>query len=284
MCGSRGEAFAEDGCNGGGGGLDSTVPIEKGFDGIGNDDGICDPAEFAAGGCSAATVAIVKPKGFNVLGGLDVFRRYGSDLRPTTGTDCNGSDPDPAICGAEGVVVFCDPTVTGAATTDGDGFVHDNCTSNPGGDGVYGTGDDGTIYYREALENGLRSFTRENRAHAFSFINGIGVNHPDLCGELTTVDIDTDGNGTKETQGVTTPCGDSPSTGTRQVMYQNIQDLGATLSCFNCSALSQHTVPSHGFDTYTFKWTPLPGVHIPEDHPNTNGTIPEGGGTPSNDF
>jgi hypothetical protein len=185
---------------------------------------------------------------------------------------------------------------------DGKEIVISQCLSNPGADGMYGTGDDGTIYYREAQENALRAFTRENRAHSFSFINGIGVNHPELCGDLTSAgklvvaspgadkifdtgdDFGPDGvNGTKDdpttelaaTGTAANECGDSPSTGTRQVMFQNIQDLGATLSCFNCSSLGQHTVPSHGFDRYSFKWTPLPGVHIPESHPNANGTIPE---------
>jgi hypothetical protein len=217
-------------------------------------------------------------------------------------------------------MVICDPklvdSVTGQPATDqvtGYGtqqIVTSACMSAPGSDGVFGTGDDGTIYYREATENGLRAFTRENRAHAFSFINGIGINHPDLCGEVTDVDgvtvqgvkylgqtlVKNPGNdgifGTKDdpaddpatsdideslelVDAQSNECGDSPSTGTRQVMFQNIQELGATLSCFNCSALGQHTVPDHGFDKYSFKWTPLPGVHIPEDHPVTGGTIPE---------
>jgi hypothetical protein len=241
--------------------------------------------------------AIVKPPnstGNKVdLGGLDVFRRYGFDLRPTTGDTCDAAlpaDRDPAICGADGVVVLCNGGATliddPATLIDEGGITTDACDSNAGPDGIYGTGDDGTIFYKEAEENKLRAFTRENVAYSFSFINGIGVNHPDLCGSLTATMIDADGSGGNgaETAGVTTECGDSPSTGTRQVMYQNIQDLGATLSCFNCSALGQHTVPSHGFDHYNFKWTPLPGVHIPEDHPETNGDIPEGGGQPSNGF
>jgi hypothetical protein len=179
-------------------------------------------------------------------------------------------DRDPSFCGSAGIMVAC--TVGGVALVDNPNtplneanIVTSDCVSSAGTDGLYGTADDGTIYYAEATENGLRAFVRENRAFAFSFINGIGINHPELCG-------------------TTNECGDSPATGTRQVMFQNIQDLGATLSCFNCSALGQHTVPTHGFDRYNFKWTPLPGVHIPEDHPNTNGNIPEAGGEPSNGF
>jgi hypothetical protein len=276
MCGSRGEVFAEEGCN-------ANEVAQPGG-------GVKGDAAGTALDAHGFVIAIVKPPSTN-LGGLDVFRRYGNDLRPSTGVACNGTgDDDPAICGEPDVVVFCSKTTTGdILLSNGETVEGDKCESNPGADGVYGTGDDGTIYYREAQENGLRGFVRENRAHAFSFINGIGVNHPDLCGDLTLTFIDADGdpdtgdNG-KEVRGVTTPCGDSPSTGTRQVMFQNIQDLGATLSCFNCSALGQHTVPDHGFDRYNFKWTPLPGVHIPEDHPETNGNIPEGGGQPSNNF
>jgi hypothetical protein len=227
-----------------------------------------------AGGTTGSHVvwAIVKPGGI-ALGGLDPLQRYGGDLRPTTGETCTGvvvPDRDPSFCGSAGIMVAC--TVGGVALVDNPNtplneanIVTSDCVSSAGTDGLYGTADDGTIYYAEATENGLRAFVRENRAFAFSFINGIGINHPELCG-------------------TTNECGDSPATGTRQVMFQNIQDLGATLSCFNCSALGQHTVPTHGFDRYNFKWTPLPGVHIPEDHPNTNGNIPEAGGEPSNGF
>jgi hypothetical protein len=272
ICGDRGTDTGEENCNLGGSGLKDSPSVQ------------------AIGGATGAGFwAIVKPPSRSEnkvdLGGLDVFRRYGDDLRPTTGESCDeagqGVDNDPSICGSTGVVVLCTPG--GASLVENpttlineSNIVTDNCKSEAGADGVYGTGDDGTIYFREAGENKLRAFTRENRAHSFSFINGIGVNHPDLCGERTVTSIDTDDSGSPDTFGLTTECGDSPSTGTRQVMYQNIQDLGATLSCFNCSQLGQHTVPDHGFDRYSFKWTPLPGVHIPEDHPNTNGTIPEG--------
>jgi hypothetical protein len=255
MCGSRGPSFAEENCG-----------APTGAAGTANG-GIDAPKNNLGGN---AFYAIVKPPGSD-LGGLDPTRRYGTDLRPTTGETCAGGFGvgDAAFCGSTNVMVLCvkGSTITNdpnTATIEAN-IVTSTCDSDPGGDGVYGTGDDGTIYYREATENGLRGFVRENRAHAFSFINGIGVNHPELCGSPNE-------------------CADSPATGTRQVMFQNIQDLGATLSCFNCSALGQHTVPSHGFDRYNFKWTPLPGVHIPEDHPNSNGSIPEAGGEPSNGF
>jgi hypothetical protein len=259
LCGTRGAAFGEKPCATEDGGIDSPLTMS------GNN----------------AVWAVVKPLG-DSLGGLDPIQRYGSvggngvgDLRPTTGETCTGllANRDPSFCGKLNVMVACTPG--GAAlpqdpntALDETAIVTSDCASFPGADGAYGTADDGTIYYSEATENGLRAFTRENRATAFSFINGIGINHPELCANSVG------GN----------DCADSPSTGTRQVMFQNIQDLGATLSCFNCSALGQHTVPTHGFDRYNFKWTPLPGVHIPEDHPNSNGNIPEAGGEPSNGF
>jgi hypothetical protein len=266
ICGSRAAATADVNCDSGGAAMK-------------------DSAKHPTAGLGRVFWAIVKPPGTSGnksdLGGLDVFRRYGNDLRPTTGETCSGNaDDDPSICGESGVVVACTGGVVlvdDPATLVNEGnIIEDDCESNPGGDGVYGTDDDGTIYYREAEENALRAFTRENRAHSFSFINGIGVNHPDLCGSLTASAVDHDNSAaTAAIPGVTTECGDSPSTGTRQVMFQNIQELGATLSCLNCSSLGQHTVPDHGFDRYNFKWTPLPGVHIPENHPNSNGTIPE---------
>jgi hypothetical protein len=311
ICGSAGHERGEEECTGaGGGGIDSINVAEKiNADGDsnaatgGDDDGICEPGET----CGGHLWAVVKPDPAtgDLLGGLDPLRRYGDDLRPSTGADCIGADEtdDPAMCGEQGVMVMCREhgtalpsgcTAQGVLGGDGGytltcsgGTIQANeCESSFGTDGQYGTADDGTIFYREATENKLRAFTRENRAHAFSFINGIGVNHPELCGALTQV-YATDANGNPDLTkpiGEANECGDSPSTGTRQVMFQNIQELGATLSCFNCSALGQHTVPDHGFDTYSFKWTPLPGVHIPENHPNSNGTIPEGDGSPDAGF
>jgi hypothetical protein len=236
-----------------------------------------------------AVWAIVQPVGDN-LGGLDPRQRYGDDFRPTTGSDCAGSDPDPALCGQHGVIVLCisagsmdaPPDAQGNGTytaSDGVTYNANTCDSEPGTDAVYGTADDGTIYYREALENLQRGFVRENVGYSFSFLNGIGVNHPDLCGTLEAtsygVDLDGDGSIDETRNGFTTPCGDSPSTGVRQVVHQQMEELGATLSCFNCSSASHHTVPEHNIDSYSFKWTPLPGLHIPEEHPPDKGTIPE---------
>jgi hypothetical protein len=250
--------------------------------------GLDSPTEGATSG-RRVVWAIVKPPGTSGgnLGGLDPLQRYGFDLRPSTGDLCSSvGSGDPSFCGSTKVMVACTNDTGGLDDNIGtarneDNIIFSTCASEPGGDEIFGTLDDGTIYYAEATEANLRAFTRENRAFAFSFINGIGVNHPELCGELQGVDLDGDGSAD---DGLANACADSPSTGTRQVMFQNIQDLGATLSCFNCSALGQHTVPSHGFDRYNFKWTPLPGVHIPEDHPNSNGSIPESGGSTDQNF
>jgi hypothetical protein len=234
ICGSRGEEYADEECAAafGSGGFDSTL---------------------------RAVWAIVDPAGDN-LGGLDPFQRYGADLRPTTGATCtfgSGDGDDPALCGDQSSFVAC-ATGADAAALNALGIEISDCISDPGTDGVYGTSDDGTIYYREALENDQRGFVRENVGYAFSFLNGIGVNHPELCGTVNE-------------------CGDSPSTGTRQVMYQSQLDLGATLSCFNCSNLGQHIIPVHGFDRYEFKWAPLPGVRLPPYHPVDSGSIPGDG-------
>ncbi|MGH7274342.1 MAG: hypothetical protein ACREIQ_07800, partial [Nitrospiria bacterium] len=247
ICGTRGASFGEKDCATENGGIDSPI----------------------TGGGNHAVWAIVKPVGIP-LGGLDPLQRYGGDLRPSTGEapcvpgDTPADTEDPSFCGHSGIMVACTPGGGALAddpltAIDESAIVTSACVSDPGGDGTFGTADDGIIYYSEATENGLRAFTRENRATAFSFINGIGINHPELCGNSV---------GANE-------CADSPSTGTRQVMYQNIQELGATLSCFNCSKLGQHIVPNHGFDRYNFKWTALPGVRIPESHPNDAGSIPE---------
>jgi hypothetical protein len=95
--------------------------------------------------------------------------RFGSDGRFFTTDDGAGTD---GIKGtSDDTIVKC--TGAAGATVDGGGnpFWGANCDSDPGIDLVYGTSDDGVVYYREAVENGFRSGTRENRAFAFSFID-----------------------------------------------------------------------------------------------------------------
>jgi hypothetical protein len=103
--------------------------------------------------------AIVKPQGV-ALGGLDPLQRYGGDLRPTTGETCTDptiADRDPSFCGATGIMVAC--TVGGGALFDNPNtpldesqIVTEDCVSSAGADALYGTADDGTIYYAEATE------------------------------------------------------------------------------------------------------------------------------------
>ncbi|MGH7273223.1 MAG: hypothetical protein ACREIQ_02025, partial [Nitrospiria bacterium] len=142
--------------------------------------------------------AIVDPNG-QPLGGLDPLQRYGADLRPSTGTTCpttrvNGDAvADPSICGQKDVMVICaDPTACPSGFTcdstdadnnflltkiaTGEDFQANRCLSEPGTtDFTYGTADDGTVYYREALNDEetidgglLRTFARDERHTAFS--------------------------------------------------------------------------------------------------------------------
>ncbi|HET8760669.1 MAG TPA: hypothetical protein VFN94_06355, partial [Nitrospiria bacterium] len=116
------------------------------------------------------------------------------------------------------------------------------CESDPGLDGMYGTVDDGTIYYREAIENGLRGWIRETNGHAFSFLGA-----------------DTDG----------AHDGVSPANfGLTQLVQQIEPTQGVLISCLGCSPhnlpLQQDTV------TYTFTWPGLPTV-TPGLHPPTTG-------------
>ena len=200
--------------------------------------------------------------------GLSLVSRYGADLRPNTNSVCDGtSNDDPATCGEAGVVVLC--TGTNGTTTftgnDAGTYVTADCESDAGADTIYGTKDDGTLYFREALENGLRAFARENRAHAFSFINGIGVNLAQ-CGGSTAATA------------VSSTCGDTPSGGTRQAMHQN-QDgsgLGSVLSCLNCTGKDPSHAVSHGtIVKYTFgDMIDLADVVLPASHPAGTGAIP----------
>ncbi len=93
--------------------------------------------------------------------------RFGSDGRAFTADDGLGLD---GIAGtADDTIVACDGSGVGGYVGVLRVFFGATCHSDPGGDLVYGTSDDGTIYYAEGVENGFRSGTRENRAHSFSF-------------------------------------------------------------------------------------------------------------------
>jgi hypothetical protein len=166
--------------------------------------------------------------------GLDMSpRRLGNTLYPQGYVDNLAPDTtqDPAA------YVEC---TAGAATTS----VHptSSCESDPGLDGMYGTVDDGTIYYKEAIENGLRGWIRETNAHAFSFLGA-----------------DTDG----------AHDGVSPANfGLTELVQQIEPTQGVLISCLGCSP---HTLPlQQDTVTYTFTWPGLPTV-TPVLHPPTTG-------------
>jgi hypothetical protein len=149
-------------------------------------------------------------------------RRVGNTLYPQSLVDTLSPDTtqDPAA------FVECHTTQTTIHPTS-------NCVSNPGPDLMYGTADDGTIYYREAIENGLRGWIRETNGHAFSFLGA-----------------DTDG----------VHDGDSPANfGLTQIMQQVLPTLQSVMSCLGCNP---HVPPNaQGTVTYTFNWPGLPAIN-----------------------
>jgi hypothetical protein len=219
ICGTRGHEYGEDDCvaasNAGSGAID-------------------------ADGHTFAIVYV--PNGVYELGespitrfGRDLNpRRLGNTLYPQGYTD--SLDPDTTQDAA--AYVEC---TTGPASS-GSPHPTSTCESDPGADGMYGTADDGTIYYKEAIENGLRGWIRETNGHAFSFLGA-----------------DTDG----------THDGVSPANfGLTQILQQIEPTQGVLISCLGCSPhdlpIDQDTV------TYTFNWPGLPSI-TPVLHPPTTG-------------
>jgi len=89
-----------------------------------------------------------------------VIKRFGPDINPAR-VDA-GQDT--------GVYVACSDTNVGTVVVSGVTYNWNDCVSDPGADGFYGSADDGTIYYKEATENGLRGWIKETNGHAFSFL------------------------------------------------------------------------------------------------------------------
>jgi hypothetical protein len=181
ICGTRGMEYGEDDCSVGGGAIDS----------------------------GGANYAIVFNSNFQGQLGDSVLKRFGRDLNPHLSNDQgNGftvidpvGDPDQDST----MYVKCD---TPSA-----------CLSSPGADLMYGTADDGTIYYKEAIENGLRGWIRETNGHAFSFLGARLANGEANFG-LTTM------------------------------MQQNIG--GFLMSCLGCNP---HSLPTNVETlTYQFDW------------------------------
>jgi hypothetical protein len=218
ICGDRGHEYGEENCtNAGGGAID-------------------------ANGHMFAIVYTPQNGVYNL--GESAITRFGRDLNPRR----VGNTLYPS-----GVVDSLDPDTTQDVAS----FVEchtvqtaihptSDCVSEPGGDGMYGTADDGTIYYREAIENGLRGWIRETNGHAFSFLGA-----------------DTDG----------THDGISPAHfGLTQLLQQRDTELGYLMSRINCSP---HDPPS-GQDTvtYNFQWPGLPEVVGVEHPPVSNPALP----------
>ena len=170
--------------------------------------------------------------------GDSVLKRFGRDLNPArVGGTLGGGDP----LQDTGVYVACSSV---AGTTLNNGIVWNNntCESDAGVDGMYGTSDDGTIYYKEALENGLRGWIRETNSHTFSFLGA-----------------DDDG----------THNGISPANfGLTQLVEQATE--GFLMSCLNCSP---HSLPAVVETiSYSIDWPSVPDV-LYIAHPPYSGTF-----------
>ena len=131
----------------------------------------CDTDEGAAVD-ETSLFALVSGGGFGDGSVYDQSERFGVDGIAFTGDDGAGTD---GIRGtSDDTIVACDGSGT-SGYTDIEGFIlfGADCDSDPGEDLVYGTSDDGAIYYKEAVENGFRGEVRENRAFGFSFIDSL---------------------------------------------------------------------------------------------------------------
>jgi hypothetical protein len=183
---------------------------------------LCDNAGGAIDSPGGNEIAIVFSNVPNILG-ASVLQRMGRDLNP-------------ALIGAASPGPGGDPTqVTGAYVACGTAGA--GCVSNPGPDGFYGSVDDGTIFYLEAQENGLRGWVRDSNKHTFSFLGA-----------------DDDG----------THNGISPANfGLTQLVEQATE--GFLLSCLGCNP---HRLPlSPETITYTFDWPGVPVLASPGHAP-----------------
>ncbi len=209
ICGSRGPNYGEDNCNSGGGAID-------------------------AGGYKIAMVF-----NSNAPGTLadSVLKRFGRDINPARTVNDPNQDT--------GVYVVCAGTNVGTTTVSGITYANSTCTSNSGADGFYGSVDDGTIYYKEAIENGLRGWIRETNGHAFSFLGA---------------DNDGTHNGAS-----------AANFGLTELMTQATE--GFLMSCLNCSP---HSIPAV-VETikYQIDWPAVPN-DVTVSHPPV---LPNGGTT-----
>ncbi|MBI3607667.1 MAG: hypothetical protein HY207_06855 [Nitrospirae bacterium] len=204
ICGTRGTAYGEGDCNTGGGAID-------------------------AGGYKIAIVF-----NSNNPGGLgdSLLKRFGRDLNPARLLNDPNQDT--------GVYVVCDGVGGGTISVSGIVYNTSTCSSSPGPDGFYGSVDDGTIYYKEAIENGLRGWIRETNGHAFGFLGA---------------DNDGTHNGAS-----------AANFGLTQLVQQATE--GFLMSCLNCSP---HSIPAVVETiTYNIDWPAVPNP-LAVTHPPTSG-------------
>jgi len=206
ICGSRGVPYGEDNCNVPGGAIDG----------------------------SGRFFAIVFNSNNQGNLGDSVLKRFGQDLNPVRLTGDSTQDT--------GVYVACAGTNVGQTLNNGIAWNNSTCESQPGPDLMYGTADDGTIYYKEALENGLRGWIRETNGHTFSFLGA-------------------DNDGTHD--------GISPANfGLTQLVQQATE--GFLMSCLGCSPHDMPAVVETIF--YNVDWPAVPNV-LEVTHPPTNGSF-----------
>lgn len=165
-------------------------------------------------------------------------RRVGNTLYPSGATDTLSAD------NTQDTNAFVECT-TGTPSSP---WSASTCESDPGADLMYGTADDGTIYYKEAIENGLRGWIRETNGHAFSFL-GADFNAGD---------------------------GEDPNFGLTQLVEQNIE--GFLMSCLGCNP---HSLPENQETlTYQFDWPGNFNISNFPHPPDTTTTITILNGTP----
>ncbi|MFZ5875890.1 MAG: hypothetical protein ACOYXU_05715 [Nitrospirota bacterium] len=219
ICGTRGASYGEEDC------MTSAAALDSG----GN-----------------AFAIVYEPNTGTIDAGESPITRFGRDLNPRrvgntlypSGT-IDAQDPD----AAQDVTAFVECTA-GAPSS-----IHptSTCESDPGPDGAYGTVDDGTIYYKEALENGLRGWVRESNSRAYGFLGA-----------------DTDGTH----DGIS-----AANFGLTQLVQQRHPDHGVMVSCLQCLPhdlpIQQDTV------TYVFDWPPDPTIlQITEPPPDGTTVVP----------
>ncbi|MFZ5862571.1 MAG: hypothetical protein ACOYXR_07025 [Nitrospirota bacterium] len=222
ICGDRGHNYGEDMCGdpAEGGAIDAVVSTTLDANGV--------------------TMAMVYNS--NNPGGLadSVLKRFGNDLNPARVAGDPYQSAGVYVACTDSATLFGTPVVVSGVT-----YYWNSCVSDPGADGFYGSADDGTIYYKEAIENGLRGWIRETNGHAFSFL------------------------GASENGGAT-----AANFGLNQLVEQRDDDptnSSYLMSCLNCSP---HVAPpSTGVSiTFNINWPAFPDFDE-VGHPPVNGGL-----------